>query len=333
MAVVTLSVGYRSYQQRQVPFCCRGQRPTGKRIGRLRMRFVQCRAVLGLATLGFVVAGSAWALTPRARCEADKLKRTGALALCRLKADAQAVKAGGAADYSRCNAKFVAKWLAAEATAGGQCPVNGDLGAIQAGVGGATLALAAAIGGAPPPGDVSFPATGQITCWGDVGPIACAGTGQDGEMRAGTPLGYVDNGDGTITDLVTRLVWEKKSDDSSIHDKDATYSWSAAYSTFIAGLRTTAFAGHTDWRLPNVKELQSLVNYEVGAPALSLAFNTGCAPGCSVTTCSCAETFYWSSTTAQDDPSGAWLVSHVFGNTNSESKATLQLVRAVRGPD
>ena len=48
----------------------------------------------------------------------------------------------------------------------------------------------------------------------------------------------------------------------------------------IAGLNSTAFAGYTDWRLPNVKELQSIVNYENVIPAVSPAFNTGCEPAC-----------------------------------------------------
>jgi hypothetical protein len=39
---------------------------------------------------------------------------------------------------------------------------------------------------------------------------------------------YVDNGDGTITDSKTGLMWEKLSDDGSIHDWDATYTWADA---------------------------------------------------------------------------------------------------------
>ena len=78
-------------------------------------------------------------------------------------------------------------------------------------------------------GGLGFPATGQMRCWeGDDFPaeeVPCTGTGQDGEIQAGAPLAYVDNGDGTITDLNTGLMWEKKSDDGTIHDKDDIYTW------------------------------------------------------------------------------------------------------------
>ena len=47
-------------------------------------------------------------------------------------------------------------------------------------------------------------------------------------FEAGAPLRYQDNSDGTITDLNTGLMWEKKSDDGSLHDKDDLYSWSDA---------------------------------------------------------------------------------------------------------
>src|SRR5262245_13240275 len=56
----------------------------------------------------------------------------------------------------------------------------------------------------------TFPATGQITPY-TADTLAGAGTSvaDDGTVRAGEPLRYRDNGDGTITDLNTRLMWEK----------------------------------------------------------------------------------------------------------------------------
>jgi hypothetical protein len=57
-----------------------------------------------------------------------------------------------------------------------------------------------------------FPATGQTTCYDSTGNvIACAGTGQDGDIQAGTTLRYRDNRNGTITDKNTGLVREKTS--------------------------------------------------------------------------------------------------------------------------
>ncbi len=178
----------------------------------------------------------------------------------------------------------------------------------------------------------SFPASGQATCWNTGGQvIACAGTGQDGESQAGVPLAYRDNGDGTITDLNTGLMWEKLSDDGSIHDKDNYYTWTAAVSSKIAALNSANYAGHNDWRLPNVRELESIVNYETTVPAVSPDFNT-CWGGCSALTCSCTiSSNYWSSSTFADFPAYAWLVDFYGGGTSAVSKTGSYYVRAVRG--
>jgi hypothetical protein len=94
----------------------------------------------------------------------------------------------------------------------------------------------------------AFQATGQTTCWNSSGAvIPCAGTGQDGEVQAGATLSYMDNGDGSVTDVNTGLMWEKKSDDGSIHDKDTSYTWDNAFAVHVAGLNTANFAGYSDW--------------------------------------------------------------------------------------
>lgn len=80
----------------------------------------------------------------------------------------------------------------------------------------------------------------------------------DGNGVAGR---FVDNGDGTITDLHTCLVWEKKDDSGSVHDQDNAYTWSTctdptcppdgtAFTVFLATLNGSGFAGHRDWRMP-----------------------------------------------------------------------------------
>src|SRR5262245_39027332 len=128
-------------------------------------------------------------------------------------------------------------------------------------------------------------------------------------------------------------MWEKKSNDGSIHDKDIEYSWPEAFTVFIAALNVGAgFAGYTDWRLPNVRELQSIVNYECFNPSVSPAFNTGCAASCTVLTCSCtAPASHWSSTISARSPAVAWwYVGYSIGGAGVDGPTQKDRVRAVR---
>ena len=103
---------------------------------------------------------------------------------------------------------------------------------------------------------------------------------------------------------------------------------------FLAALNGGGgFAGHTDWRIPNVNELQSIRNLEASTPTTFTAFNTGCFAGCTVASlCSCTASIYWSSTTYQLIPGSALVVN--FGGSSLVSASTKNQfynVRAVRG--
>jgi|GEM_PF-1559583 len=182
--------------------------------------------------------------------------------------------------------------------------------------------------------------SGQTTCWDSAGtPIACAGTGHDGETQSGAAPSLTDNGDGTVTDNNTRLMWEKLDDNDveGIHDKDNFYTWDDAFAVKIATLNTMpCFAGYCDWRVPNVRELQSIANYDVPFPGPSVpaAFDSGCAPGCTASVCSCTlSDVYWTSTTYVGNPDFAWYVFFVDGNVLANQKINGGYVRAVRtGP-
>src|SRR3990170_591596 len=110
-------------------------------------------------------------------------------------------------------------------------------------------------------------------------------------VRGNTAYGtneYVDNGDGTITDKATGLMWMK-------NDNGEAISWENALS-YAEGLE---YAGHTDWRLPNAKELQSIVDYArspatTNSAAIDPLFN-----GTQITNEAGERDypFYWSSTT------------------------------------
>jgi hypothetical protein len=194
----------------------------------------------------------------------------------------------------------------------------------------------------------AFPASGQATAYtadkndGIPGPVAVP---DDGILRPGSQLTYLDNGDGTITDLNTGLMWEKKSDDGGIHDKDNRYVWSGNGSEetiwdWLDDLNAAAFAGQRDWRIPDVRELESLLDFERLSPAVAPEFDTNCMPGCTVLTCSCTlsdgQDAYFSSTTTRINTSLAWGVD--FGSDSEQQlprffKGATHLVRAVRsGP-
>jgi hypothetical protein len=189
----------------------------------------------------------------------------------------------------------------------------------------------------------SFPASGQTTTYpanklddpvtGDVA------VPDDGTMQAGAELAYVDNGDGTITDLNTGLMWEKKGDDGGLHDKDNVYVWSGNgtqetiwdWLDDVNAEGGSGFAGHSDWRVPNVKELQSIVDYERFGPAVGGAFNDCTTNGCSNTVCSCTQSQgYWSSTSTAFTR-WAWALDFFSGSIGGLEKSDQRYVRAVRG--
>jgi hypothetical protein len=184
--------------------------------------------------------------------------------------------------------------------------------------------------------------TGQTTCHNSAGNvIPCPGTGQDGELQKGVLFKYIDNGNGTITDAVTGLMWEKLCDEDppgatcvSDHDVDTTYTWTNAF-TKVANLNAANFAGYNDWRLPNRRELESLVNAENVNPSIGSAFNTSCSAPCALTACSCTQftnllARYWSSTSTASGGGSAWFVGFNDGDVGGDGTGTAYYVRAVR---
>lgn len=187
------------------------------------------------------------------------------------------------------------------------------------------------------------PVTGQTIAYGadkNDGLAGAVAVPDDGSLETGTPFSYVDNGDGTVTDLVTGLMWEKKSDDGGLHDFDDQYRWSGDGTQetiwdWLDDVNTEGgmgFAGHADWRIPNVRELESIQRLEGGVPAaVHPVFQTACAPGCGVTVCACAKAGgYWTSTTVAANPPLAWQVLFSLGGTISAGKTGPLFVRAVR---
>ncbi len=80
--------------------------------------------------------------------------------------------------------------------------------------------------------------------------------GQDANYQGNQP-NYVDNGDGTISDLVTGLMWQKSPDLNG--DGTINYDDKLSYDEAMAAADTFNLAGYDDWRLPDIKEAYSLI--------------------------------------------------------------------------
>jgi len=171
------------------------------------------------------------------------------------------------------------------------------------------------------------PATGQTKCYDQNGTsVLCDSTscpGQDGFYRAGCSGGsrFTDNGDGTVTDNCTGLMWQKGTADvngdgeidGSLEGTD-TLSWCDA----LVYCENLSFANHSDWRLPNVRELQGIVDYGRSEPAIDPIFGA-------------VSEAYWSSTTVDNFPNNAWPVGFKLGDIDWDLAKTIRsFVRAVR---
>jgi len=131
---------------------------------------------------------------------------------------------------------------------------------------------------------------------------------------------YKNNGDGTTTDNVTGLMWVR----SGTAD---TYTWANALSSCAVTMNSgSGFAGYKDWRLPNLRELLSIVDY--GAAAAPFINKTAFP--------NTQSNYYWSSTPSEVFPASAlaWDVTFTDGSVNGHGRTVATYcVRCVRnGP-
>ncbi len=174
-----------------------------------------------------------------------------------------------------------------------------------------------------------LPQTAQTTCYNTVGtPIACAGTGQDGELQAGVSwvpaTRFTNNGDGTITDDLTGLMWAEDVNEMIIMDpgydmdgtvNDGRVTWEHALD-YVDWLNSVNYHGYSDWRLPNVNELSSLLHYEYGTNWLYDSGFNSIYPELPQ-----AQTF-WSSTTYEISRANVKIVNDVYLLLTNQSKTS-----------
>ena len=137
-------------------------------------------------------------------------------------------------------------------------------------------------------GAIQLPQTGQTTCYASTGDIIpCSGTGQDGALRMGVawPNPRFNASGDCVTDNLTGLMWAKNA-----NLINSQWTWQGALD-FAMGL---SLCGYSDWRLPNINELESLGDRD--RSNLALWLNTqGFA--------NVQPVYYWSSTSQASNPS------------------------------
>lgn len=119
---------------------------------------------------------------------------------------------------------------------------------------------------------------------------------------------FTDNGDGTVSDGNTGLMWQQAEGGSMDWEDAITYC------------EDLSLAGYTDWRLPNIKELESITEDSLYDPAI----DTNYFPDAHAS-------YYWSSTPYASNSSYAWYVYFYDGSVRYYGKSYNPYVRCVRG--
>ncbi|MBU2513986.1 DUF1566 domain-containing protein [bacterium] len=168
---------------------------------------------------------------------------------------------------------------------------------------------------------INLPDTGQTLCYNNSGTIiTCPDPGselaQDGSYEF-IAKSFTDNGDETITDNNTGLIWELKTSDN----KNDQYNWQGAYDY----CDTSELAGNNDWRLPNPVELSLILDMSKNRPPIDLSVFPNA-----------INTLMWTSQeydiNGDDSNANAWYIPFHTGPVFSTGKSQGSVgVRCVRG--
>lgn len=148
--------------------------------------------------------------------------------------------------------------------------------------------------------------------------------------KTSAPRFTIQKNTNCVTDNLTGLIWARNANIASIliyRDTTGKVTWAEAVNviTNAQGLNGTSYGGYTDWRLPNIKELHTLVEGQASGPALSNKAMTD-TPFTDI-----QSDYYWSSTFYADTTDGAWGMNLVNGSIGSVNRAGPYYLLPVRG--
>ncbi len=166
--------------------------------------------------------------------------------------------------------------------------------------------------------------TGQTTLYA---------TGDDGDLQKGVvwpnPRFTDNNNNGTVTDNLTGLIWLRNANCFGPRTWTQALNDANTLASGSCGLLDGSTA--SQWRLPNLKELQSLIDFAYYNPALSNAAGTGKWVAGDPSFTGVQSDFYWSGTTYANVTIFAWRVHLDAGDANGANKPTTHYVWPVRG--
>ncbi len=143
----------------------------------------------------------------------------------------------------------------------------------------------------------------------------------------GVSLRYLNNGDGTVTDKKTGLIWLRNANCFGKQNWETAKQSAAKLAHGKCGLSDGSKMG--DWRLPTKEELEVMIDNRYEEPALSNAAGTGHWREGDVFMD--VQSYYWSSSVYADDADHAWDVNLSYGNVNNDSRTNTNYVWPVRG--
>jgi hypothetical protein len=144
-----------------------------------------------------------------------------------------------------------------------------------------------------------LPDTGQTTSYTTT-------PGEDADYNINPPF-FINNSNGTITDTITGLMWQQVDGGEMTFDKATTYA-----SNLVLG-------GYSDWRMPNIKELQSISEATIYNPSINKTYFSG------ISTTQC-----WASTSLSNQSTKAWYLDTQYGITSQALKTNKLRLLAVR---